>query len=197
MPKQPLRTKDLLTIGIFTTIYAFIMAVAGVASAPAPYLLFIFMSIAAFANGTVYMLYLTKVRRWGMVLMLGILMGLIMIAVGKSWTVLFTVLISGLLAEAILYAGRYTAPWAQVLSYSVFTLWFIGPLLPLLWFPAEYRASVAEGSGQDYADAFLSFFTLPVVVGFGLLMAVMACSGALVGRVIVKKHFSSQSLASR
>lgn len=194
MERKKLTTKDLLNLGIFGTIYAVIMAIAGFSSAPAPFLLFIFMSIAAFVNGTVFMLYLTRVNRFGMVLLLGILMGLIMLAIGKSWTVMLATIVFGLLAEAILAWGDYKAPLQSVLAYAVFSLWFIGPLLPILWFTDEYYANVMGENGAEYANAFLNFFSVPVVAGFGALIFVMALAGGALGRVLIKKHFTKAGL---
>lgn len=196
MEKAKFSTKDLLNLGIFTTIYAVIMAIAGVASSPAPFLLFIFMSIAAFVNGTVFMLYLTRVHRFGLVLMLGVLMGLIMLAVGKSWTVMLTVLIFGLAAEGLLAWGEYKRPGQCIAAYAVFSLWYVGPLLPLLWFTDEYYARVAGEHGAEYADAFLKFFSVPVVAGFGALIFVVALAGGALGRVLVQRHFAKSGLAS-
>ena len=194
MERPKLTTKDLLNLGIFGTIYAVVMAIAGLSSAPAPFRLFIFMSIAAFVNGTVFMLYLTRVNRFGMVLLLGVLMGLIMIAIGKSWTVMLAVIVFGLLSEAILAWGDYRRPGQCIVGYAVFSLWFIGPLLPILWFTDEYYADVMGENGAEYAKAFLNFFSVPVVAGFGALIFVCALAGGALGRVLIKKHFTKAGL---
>lgn len=194
MENSKFKTKDLLNLGIFGTIYAVVMAIAGLSSAPAPFLLFIFMSIAAFVNGTVFMLYLTRVRRFGLVLLLGILMGLIMLAIGKSWTVMLATIVFGLLSEAILAWGDYKRPAQCIIGYAVFSLWFIGPLLPILWFTDEYYAKVMGENGADYASAFLNFFSVPVVAGFGALIFVCALAGGALGHFLIKKHFTKAGL---
>ena len=87
---EKLRTKDLLNLGIFGTIYMVVVTILGVAGAATPGLLFGTMVVAAFVNGTVFMMYLTRVDRFGMVVVLALLMALIMMAIGRSWTTVFT-----------------------------------------------------------------------------------------------------------
>lgn len=193
---QKLRTKDLLNLGIFGTIYVVVMAIAGMAGSAAPGLVFGTLVVAAFVNGTVYMLYLTRVDRFGMVFILAIIMAIIMVSVGRAWTVVLTALVFGLLAELILALTKYRNTVANIFSYAVFTLWFIGPLLPMIWFTNEYFKNVSQESGADYARAMMDFFTLPVIAGFGAAIFIMGMLGAWLGSVLIKRHFEKSGIVA-
>lgn len=193
---EKLRTKDLLNLGIFGTIYMVVMAILGVAGAAAPGLVFGTMVVAAFVNGTVFMLYLTRVDRFGMVVMLALIMSLIMIAIGRSWTTVLTALVFGLLTELILALTKYRNTVANIFAYAVFTLWFIGPLLPIIWFTDDYFQSVAQGNGANYAHEMMNFFTVPVIVAFGVTVFVVGALGAWLGAILIKRHFAKAGMAA-
>lgn len=193
---EKLRTKDLLNLGIFGTIYMVVMAIAGVSGAAAPGLVFGTMVVAAFVNGTVFMLYLTRVDRFGMVVVLGLIMSLIMLAVGRAWTTVLTALVFGLLAELILALTKYRNTVANIFAYAVFTLWFIGPLLPMIWFTDDYFESVSQGNGANYAREMMDFFTVPVIAAFGASVFVAGALGAWLGSVLIKRHFAKAGIVS-
>ena len=187
---EKLRTKDLLNLGIFGTIYMVVVTILGVAGAATPGLLFGTMVVAAFVNGTVFMMYLTRVDRFGMVVVLALLMALIMMAIGRSWTTVFTALVFGLLVEFILALTKYRNTVATIFAYAVFTLWFIGPLLPIIWFADDYFQSAAQENGANYAHEMMNFFTVPVIVAFGATIFVVGALGAWLGSVLIKRHYA-------
>ena len=193
---EKLRSKDLLNLGIFGTIYMVVMAIFGIAGAAAPGLVFGTMVVAAFVNGTVFMLYLTRVDRFGMVVVLALIMALIMMAIGRSWTTVLTAIVFGLLAELILALTKYRNTVANILAYAVFTLWFIGPLLPIIWFTDDYFQSVAQGNGANYAHEMMNFFTVPVIAAFGAAIFVVGALGAWLGSVLIKRHFAKAGMVA-
>jgi hypothetical protein len=82
--KEKLNGKDLINIGIFSAIYfviVFITAMLGMV----PILYPMLTVICPLVGGVVYMLFLTKVKKFGMIWIMSILMGILMLISGMSW----------------------------------------------------------------------------------------------------------------
>ena len=95
---KKLNGKDLINIGIFTAIYfVVIMALAMLGFIP------IFMPtysvLMPLLGGIPFMLFLTKVRKFGMVWIMTIIMGILMWLTGMSYYALVIGIITGLIAE--------------------------------------------------------------------------------------------------
>ena len=98
---KKLKGKDLINIGIFTAIYfVVIMALAMLGFIP------IFMPtysvLMPLCGGIPFMLFLTKVKKFGMVYIMTILMGILMWLTGMSYYALIIGLVTGLICELIL-----------------------------------------------------------------------------------------------
>lgn len=49
--------------------------------------------------------------------------------------------------------------------------------------------------GQDYADAMRALFSPAVIVGWSVIMSIIACGGGLIGRFLLRKHFAKAGVA--
>ena len=104
--KEKLNGKDLINIGIFSAIYfviVFITAMLGMV----PILYPMLTVICPLVGGVVYMLFLTKVKKFGMIWIMSILMGILMLISGMSWYALAIGVFSGLIADLIFKSGNY------------------------------------------------------------------------------------------
>ena len=77
-----LNTKDLISIGVFTALYfviVFLMAFIGYV----PLLMVIMPALCALVGAIPFMLFLTRVKKFGMVTIMGTLLGLITFLLGR------------------------------------------------------------------------------------------------------------------
>jgi len=183
-----LNGKDLINIGIFTAIYfVVIMALAMLGFIP------IFMPtysvLMPLLGGIVFMLFLTKVKKFGMVWIMTILMGILMWLTGMSYYALVIGVITGLIAELILKKGEYKSVKCSIFAHAFFCFWIVSNYIPLFFFADKYW-STRQNFGQEYIDALTRMFPkwmFPVHIilcfGFGII-------GGLLGHKILKKHFA-------
>lgn len=117
-----MKGKDLINIGIFSAIYfviMFIIAMLGII----PVFLPLLCVLVPLIGGIPFMLFLTKVKKFGMIWIMSIIMGIMMLLTGMSWPPLVVSVFSGLLAELIFKSGNYKSASKAVITNGVFSMW--------------------------------------------------------------------------
>ncbi len=188
-----LNGKDLINIGIYSAIYfVIVFAVAMLGFIP------IFMPLLAvlvpILGGIPFMLFLTKVKKPGMVFIMTMIMGIMMQLTGMGFYALAVGLLSGSAAELILKKGNYRSSGCAVLAAGVFSIWIWGNFLPL-FINTEKYFSTRQSFGQEYIDtltALMPMWMCPV-----LLVSCIVCGmiGGLIGKAVLKKHFEKAGIA--
>jgi energy-coupling factor transport system substrate-specific component len=193
MKTEKLKGKDLINVGIYTAIYAVIvMAVAMLGFIP------IFMPllcvIGPILAGIPFMLFLTKVKKFGMILIMSLVLGILMLLTGMGYYSIFVGLVTGLIAEFVYRKGEYKSASRAVVAYGIFSAWMWGNYLPLFFIPEKYF-STRQDFGQEYIDTLTSL--LPIWMCPVLLVAAIGCGliGGLIGRAVLKKHFIKAGIA--
>jgi energy-coupling factor transport system substrate-specific component len=185
-----LKPKDLINIGIFTAIYfVIIFAVACLGYIP------IFMPmltvLCPLAGGIPFMLLVTKVRKFGAMLIMAIILGIFYMVMGTSPYTLPVGIVTGLIAEFIVKSGKYQSAKKAVLAYGVWCVMIFANLMPtFLARDAWYEKMLNGGYGQEFADAYMKY--LPEWIAPVLLAAcfVFGILGGIIGRAVLKKHFA-------
>jgi energy-coupling factor transport system substrate-specific component len=193
MKTEKLKGKDLINVGIYSAIYfVIIMAIAMLGYIPI--LMPLLCVIAPILAGIPFMLFLTKVRKFGMILIMSLLMGILMLLTGMGYYSIFVGLVTGIIAELIYRSGEYKSASKAVLAYGVFSVWMWGNFLPLFFTPDSYF-STRQDFGQEYISTLTSL--LPVWMCPVLLIVTILCGiiGGLIGRVVLKKHFIKAGIA--
>jgi energy-coupling factor transport system substrate-specific component len=187
--------KDLINIGLFTVLYlivVFVVAMLGYIPIFIP-LLSVLVPLAA---GIPYMLFLTKVKKFGMVLIQGILVGLFYSLMGMSLWALACTFVCSLLAELILRTGGYKSAKKAILSYAIVSCWVMGNFLPIFVARnAYYDMIIASNYGTAYADGLMAFmpdWILPVLLVSCFVFGIL---GGLLGKATMRKHFQRAGLA--
>ena len=103
--KKGLQPKDLINIGIFTALY-FIIIMAVAMLGYVPIFIPLLSVICPLIGGIPYMLYITKVRHFGMVFIMGTILGLLMGLGGMGVYAFITGPVCGLLADLVLRSGN-------------------------------------------------------------------------------------------
>lgn len=189
-----LQGKDLINIGIFTALYYLI--VMGVAMLGfIPIFIPLLSVLCPLVGGIPFMLFLTKVRKFGMVTIMGILLGLLM-AMGMGIWDIPTGIVFGLLADLIFKSGNYQSRKKSILGYGVFCIMIIGNFIPIFLNREAYAQNLISGGyGEEYAQklmAYLPGWIFPVLL---LCCFVFGVLGGLLGRKMLKKHFERAGIA--
>ena len=186
--------KDLINVGIYSAIYfviVFLIAMLGMVPILYP-MLVVFCPII---GGIPFMLFLTKVKKPGMIFIMSILMGVLMLISGMGIYPLIVSVFSGLLSEVIYRKGNYSSAKMAVLTNGTFSLWVWACFLLLFLNRDSFLASRAESVGQDYVDALNKLtpgWLCPV-----LLIVCFVCGiiGGLLGKKMMHKHFEKAGIA--
>ncbi len=187
--KQKYELKDFLNVALFVVLYyaAFFVAMC---AGYIPVLMTVLPLITGIVCGIPFMLFLTKVKKPGMILLMGLICGLLSLTMGSGIWPLITAVAASLLAELILWVLHYTSTIKTILVYVVFTLWDIGFGLRLYLASFDsYRERLVEQHGEAYVSEMLTNVSGVGFWGGIVLTLVGGILGGLLGYVVFKKHF--------
>lgn len=187
--------RDLLNVAVFAVIYSgigFLIAMLGIAS---PLVMLLTLPLVPIAVGIPYMLFFARVRQPGTVVLFGLTVGLLFSMMGHPWQSTLTTIAGSVLAELTLWAGRYRSKWSAIWAYTVFSVWFIGPWIPLFIDREAYlRAQSTDTMGADHLAAFAEAVTAPAVLIMVGACLVCGFLGALLGTVVLGKRVRKAGL---
>ena len=183
-----LQAKDLIRVGIFTAIYFVIFFATGMVGY-IPILFVMLPVIMPIVTGIPFMLFVTKVKKFGMITIMALLLGFLMFATGHTWVPVVTAGICGLLADLIFRAGKYRRVRNTVLGYAAFSVWSMGAMLPMWLMRDSYFDYIRSNMGDEYTNAILAL--TPDWVAFAVVAVafVSGIAGAYLGKAVLKKHF--------
>ena len=188
-----LNGRDFINIGIYTAIYFVIVMVLAMTGL-IPIFLVLLSSMIGIIGGIPFMLFLTKVKKPGMILIMSTIMGILMFITGMTWMPIPFSIVTGLIAEFIYFSGKYKSMRSAILTAGIFPLWACGNYLPLFFQREQYFAS-RTNYGQKYADAVMRY--TPNWMFLILLAATLVCGiiGGFIGKALLKKHFERAGIA--
>jgi len=189
-----LKGKDLVNIGIFAAIYFVINMVLSFLGF-IPLLLLLMVVITPIIGGTPFMLFLTKVRKFGMITIFAVIIGVLMMLTGMGFYAIFTSLIFGLAADFIAKSGNYSSASKSVMATSVYSCWVWGNFLPIFIGRDAYIAQYTERGMQEYADTMMKLTPMWVCPVMLIAAFIAGIIGALIGKALLKKHFEKAGIA--
>jgi energy-coupling factor transport system substrate-specific component len=184
-----LQAKDLINLGLFTILYFVIGCCVAIPIGFVPIFLPILGALWVLITGIPFMLFLTKVKRFGMVTLMAVLSGLLMGLTGMGFWGILTGIVSGLLADLLLKSGEYKSASKGILGYAVFSLWMVGTYIPMYFMVEESRASFAASFGEEYADKVMAVMPMWSIVLVIASIFIFAILGGFIGKKLLKKHF--------
>lgn len=192
--KRGIGVRDLVTCAIFTVIYFIVFFACGMTGL-IPIMAFLFPLPLALVSGISQMLFYTKVRSFGMVTIMGALLGLISFLMGYGPIGLCFGIVCGLIADLILRAGGYKSLKCSVASHCVFSLWVIGTMLPMWILGQAYFEPYRASQGDAFVNESLAYLSggMLVIVIVGII--VCALIGAAIGTKVLRKHFERAGIA--
>lgn len=195
MNKNRIQPKDLITVGIFSAI---MMVVCFAASMLGFIPIFIpLLSVCVpLVGGIPFMLFLTKAQKFGMVTIMGIIVGILTGLLGMGVWVILTMSVFGLVADLIMRSGEYKSAVKSIIGYGVYSLGMIGNYIPIVFARDSYgEMLLGSGFSQEYVDTMMGY--MPDWSLLPLLAAsfVSGIVGALIGKALMKKHFVRAGIA--
>lgn len=192
-----IRVRDLISTGIYTAIYFMTVAISALLVVfILPGYSYVFIPIiSALLAGPVFMLLVAKVPRFGAIAIMGSIMGIFFFLSGRFPYAIFVSVGFALLADALGYLIKYRGRWGLLLIYIVFSFNPSGPIVPMLFAPQRYIASLSEqGRDLEYiqgAFADITQNTIWIII-FGTIIA--AILGGLFGQRLMGKHFKKAGM---
>jgi energy-coupling factor transport system substrate-specific component len=190
--KEKLKAKDLIYAGAFAALYLILMLILITATAVVPITFILRPLLVGIVGAPVYMLYVSKVRKFGAVIILGVLFALV--SASNSLIALAASIIFAVLAELICRWGAYESKRKMKLSYWVFNLNMIAPYLILVYAKPEYLALVETYSGVEYAQAMDALTPFWIIFVLAALAVVGAVVGTAISGKMMRKHFEKAGL---
>lgn len=190
-----LQAKDLINLGLFTVLYFVIGCCVAIPIGFIPIFLPVLGALWVLITGIPFMLFLTRVKKFGLITLMAILSGLLMGLTGMGYWGVPVGVVSGLLADLILKSGDYKSAKKSILGYAVFSLWMIGTYIPMYFMVEDSRASFAASFGDEYADRVMSVMPMWSIVLVIASIFVCAIFGGLIGKALLKKHFAKAGIA--
>ena len=189
-----LQAKDLINLGLFTVLYFVIGCCVAIPIGFVPIFMPILGALWALITGIPFMLFLTRVKKFGMVTIRGLLSGLLMGLTGMGFWGVLTGAIFGLISDLILKSGGYKSVKKSLIGYAVFSIWIVGTYIPMYFMVEDSRASFAASFGEEYADKVMAVMPMWSIVLVIAGIFVFAILGGLLGKALLKKHFAKAGI---
>lgn len=195
MNNNKLQAKDLINVGLFTVLYFVIGCCVAIPVGFVPVFLPVLGALWALITGIPFMLYLTRVKKFGMITIMAILSGLLMGLTGMGFWGVPMGIVFGVLGDLIVKSGDYKSAKKGLLGYGVFSLWMIGTYIPMYFMVEKSYADFAEGFGEEYAQRVMSVMPMWSLILVIAGIFVFALLGGLIGKAVLKKHFVKAGIA--
>ena len=179
MNNNKLQAKDLINVGLFTVLYFVLGCCVAIPIGFVPIFLPILGALWTLITGIPFMLFSTRVKKFGMVTLMTILSGLLMGLTGMGYWGIPVGVVSGILGDLIMKSGNYKSASKNILGYAVFSLWMVGTYIPMYFMVEDSYASV------------MPMWSLVLVVAGIFVCAIL---GGLIGKAVLKKHFAKAGI---
>lgn len=191
---KKLSVRDLINIGLFTAIYFIVFFAVGMIGVVP--ILFVFVPvIAPIILGVPFLLFLTRVNKFGMITIKGLLLGSFMFMTGHTWIPLATGIIFAFLADIVLKRGQYRKVKYIKLGYSIFSMWYIGALLPIYIMRDSFFKYLEKGMGIEYVNEVSKLFPMWTMYLYIVVIFISGYIGSILGKKMLKKHFKKAGIA--
>lgn len=187
--------KDLMTIGIFTAVYFALNLLVAFALGLIPLVSTLIPFVSSLVLGIPMMLYLTKIKKFSMLLITCIVYGAFLVLAGVGIYTLIFGTVCGLIGELILRSGKYQSVNKAILSFAVISVGANANVLQMLFASSDYIAQRAATYGAEFTNRVMGYYEngwyLPVIFLSAFLGGLL---GGILGKAVLKKHFIKSGL---
>jgi energy-coupling factor transport system substrate-specific component len=191
---ERLNVKDLITVGIFSVIIIVLIFIFGMLGY-VPILMLALPIIAALICGIPYMLFLTRVNKFGMVTLMGLILGIVMFLSGHTWVPILVFTVCAFIADCILKMGNYSSLKNSIISHGVFIVGIMGNMIPFFILRDFYIESMRTSMGADYVNTIAPYLTNEFLIVLIILTFICGLISAYIGKIVLKKHFEKAGIA--
>ncbi|WP_405268099.1 MptD family putative ECF transporter S component [Methanobrevibacter sp.] len=191
---ERLNVKDLITVGIFSVIIIILVFAFGMLGY-IPILMLALPIIAALICGIPYMLFLTRVTKFGMVTLMGLILGIVMFLSGHTWVPIVVFTLFAFIADCILKMGNYSSIKNSIISHGVFILGIMGNMLPFFILKDYFMEAMRASMGNDYVNIIAPFLNYEVLIVLFILTFLVGIASAYIGKIVLRKHFEKAGIA--
>ena len=191
-----LQTRDFISVGIFSLIYAAVAFVVGGLAQMTP-ITFPFMPmVVALFTGTVFMHYVAKIPKRGAIILLGIIAGILLLITGMFWMMSAFFIVLGIIADFICASGQFKSFKKNMAAYCLFALSPMGAYVPMAVMPAQFAEFMnKKGDISSFAGVIDAIGAQWWVIPLMLLGTVLcALAGGYIGKKLLKKHFEKAGI---
>lgn len=187
-----LNARDLIHVGIYTALYFVIILIFAMLGM-IPIFMPLLVVLDPFFCGIPFMLFLTKVKKPGMIFIMAMIMGFMMFVTGMGPWPIATAAVAGIFAELIYRKGNYASSKLAILSYAVFGLWMLGNYIQLF---TDYEAYFAtrQSFGQEYIEALSALMPLWMAPVLAIACFIFGLLGGFLGTKALNKHFKKAGI---
>lgn len=193
--KEKLNGKDFINIGIFTAIYMVIVIAIACTVGLIPIGFILLPIILPIIGGIPMMLYFTKIKKAGMLLIFEILFGLVMILTGMGVDLLIWGIVVGVICELLFKAAKYSSGKMAIICYGILSTCICGNYIHWISVSENWLSQTAVTYGDTYVNtihgALTTGWVFPAMVIGGFISGII---GGLIGKSIMKKHFEKSGL---
>lgn len=187
---EKINGKDMINIGIFTAVYFVLNLVIAAIMGFIPVVNMMIPLVSSIILGIPMMLYFTRIKKSGMVLITYIIYGSILTLAGVGVWTLIAGIICALAAELVIKRGGYKSSRLTIISYAICCIGANANLIQFAFLSEKQMADKVAYYGQEYMDKMAGYYSHSWMIPLMLLSAFLGgVIGGNLGRVILKKHF--------
>ena len=180
---KKLETRDFISVGIFSLIYAVVAFVIGGVAQMTPVTFPFMPMIVALFTGTVFMLYVAKIPKKGALSILGVIAAILLFVTGMFWMMSVFFLVFGVIADFICASADFRSFKKNLLAYWAY--------IPMVVMPAQFDAFMKnKGDFASFEGVIHSigatWWAIPAMIIGTIVCAII---GGLIGKKLMKKHF--------
>lgn len=194
--KTKLTSKDLITIAIFSVLFAVIYFAGAMTMGMIPATTPLTILVGMIPNGIIWCYLRTKVQKPLSIFVQCVLLALMLFLFGATLPSL-SALISAFAAEFVARIGKYKGFGANTAAYAVmgavFNLAAFGPAL--LSASDYYDLCISQGMDVAYVDKMMTFMSPGIILLSTLGTMIAAVVGMYLGKIMLKKHFIKAGIA--
>ena len=175
---KKLETRDFISVGIFSLIYAVVAFVIGGVAQMTPVTFPFMPMIVALFTGTVFMLYVAKIPKKGALSILGVIAAILLFVTGMFWMMSVFFLVFGVIADFICASADFRSFKKNLLAYCVMALAPMGAYM-------KNKGDFASFEGVIHSIG-ATWWAIPAMIIGTIVCAII---GGLIGKKLMKKHF--------
>ena len=194
--RNTLKGKDLIAIGIFSAIYFVINFIFMLLGGLHPMMWILMPGLIALFTGIPFMLMCAKVQKFGAVLLMGIITGLLYFVTGQfTVLILITFVIACGLSELVRGLSKYNGFGSNTLAFALFSLGMTGSPLPIWIMRSSFLSQIsAQGMPADYVATLEAISSPAMLIVLFVAPVVGAMIGALIAKRMFRKHFEKAGI---